>query len=46
MGNKITSIPFRGTPEQEAELMQFINENKQEKGCLMPIMQKAQGIYG
>ena len=46
MGNKITSIPFGGTPEQEAELMQFINENKQEKGCLMPIMQKAQGIYG
>ena len=46
MGNKITSIPFRGTPEQEAELMQFISENKQERGSLMPIMQKAQNIYG
>ena len=46
MGNKITSIPFSGTPEQEAELMQFISENKQERGSLMPIMQKAQNIYG
>ncbi len=46
MGNKITSIPFKTTPEQEAELMQFIQENKNERGCLMPIMQKAQGIYG
>ena len=46
MGNKITSIPFSGTPEQEAEHMQFISENKQERGSLMPIMQKAQNIYG
>ena len=46
MGNKITSIPFKTTPEQMEELMQFISENKHEKGGLMPIMQKAQGIYG
>ena len=46
MGNKITSIPFKGTPEQEAELRQFIATVKDEKGCLMPVMQKAQDIYG
>ena len=46
MGNKITSIPFKGTPEQEAELRQFISTVKEEKGCLMPVMQKAQDIYG
>ena len=40
------SVPFNGTPEQEAELKEFIREEKNEKGCLMPIIQKAQGIYG
>ena len=40
------SVPFNGTPKQEAELKEFIREEKNEKGCLMPIIQKAQGIYG
>ncbi|MCR5666405.1 MAG: NAD(P)H-dependent oxidoreductase subunit E [Eubacterium sp.] len=39
-------IPFEGTKEQEDELHAVIEELKDEKGCLMPIMQKAQGIYG
>lgn len=43
---KKSSVPFNGTPEQEAELLEFIREEKKEKGCLMPIIQKAQGIYG
>jgi NADP-reducing hydrogenase subunit HndA len=43
--NKKT-VPFRGTQEQEAELHQMIAELKDQKGSLMPIMQKAQGIYG
>ena len=46
MGNKITAIPFKTTPEQHAELMQFIEENKPERGCVMTMMKKAQGIYG
>ena len=46
MGNKITAIPFKTTPEQHAELMQFIEENKHDTGCFMPLLQKAQGIYG
>ncbi len=41
-----TMIPFEGTKEQEDELHAVIEELKDEKGCLMPIMQKAQGIYG
>ncbi|SDB24612.1 NADP-reducing hydrogenase subunit HndA [Eubacterium oxidoreducens] len=41
-----TLIPFEGTKEQEQELKAVIEELKDEKGCLMPIMQKAQGIYG
>ena len=46
MGSKITTIPFKGTPEQEAQLVEYISGIKHEKGCLMPVMQYAQGIYG
>ena len=46
MKKKISSLPFNGTPEQEAELLKVINEGKTEKGALMAIMQKAQDIYG
>ena len=37
-------VPFRGTAEQERQLLDFIEEHKQVGGCLMPIMQKAQEI--
>ncbi len=40
------SVPFSGTKEQEAKLHAVIAELKGERGCLMPIMQKAQDIYG
>lgn len=46
MGSTISSVPFTGTPEQEKELLKVIEEHKDQKGCLMPIMQKAQEIYG
>ena len=46
MASKITSVPFRGTPEQKQQLMDMINELKDQPGSLMPIMQKAQDIYG
>ena len=39
-------ILFNGTPEQEATLKQVIAELKDQPGSLIPIMQKAQGIYG
>lgn len=37
---------FKGTPEQEQELRAFIAEHKDIPGALMPVLQKAQGIYG
>lgn len=40
------SMPFNGTPEQEAKLKAIIQEKKHIEGCLMQIMQDAQEIYG
>lgn len=41
-----TTVPFNGTEEQKAELLKVIAEKKDENGALMPILQKAQDIYG
>ncbi|MEA4831354.1 MAG: NADH-quinone oxidoreductase subunit NuoE [Oscillospiraceae bacterium] len=41
-----SNVPFNGTPEQEQKLNEIIAQHKNEKGALMPIMQKAQDIYG
>ncbi len=46
MGSTISSIPFAGTPEQEQKLMKVIEQHKNDPGCLMPILQQAQDIYG
>ena len=43
---KKETVPFSGTKEQEAALMAAIEELKDQPGSLMPIMQKAQDIYG
>ncbi len=43
---KKKTVPFRGTKEQEDQLRCAIAEMKNDKGPLMPIMQKAQEIYG
>ncbi len=40
------TVPFNGTAEQKAELLKVIAEKKDVQGALMPIMQKAQEIYG
>ena len=40
------TVPFNGTKEQEEKLLAVIAELKNQAGCLMPIMQKAQDIYG
>ena len=40
------TVPFNGTKEQEEALKKSIAEQKSEKGALMPILQKAQDIYG
>ncbi len=46
MGSQKKTVPFAGTKEQEAALLKMIAECKDEKGALMPILQKAQDIYG
>ena len=46
MGSQNNTVPFAGTKEQESALLKVIAEHKDDKGALMPILQKAQGIYG
>ncbi len=46
MQKKISTLPFKGTPEQAAALQKIIDANKHDKSRLMGVMQEAQGIYG
>jgi len=46
MAKRKTAVPFRGTPEQEAELKALIAAHKDMHGALMPVLQQAQEIYG
>ena len=39
-------IPFKGTAEQEAELMSVIAKHKDQDGALIPVLHQAQEIYG
>lgn len=42
----VKKVPFSGTEEQKTALLEFIRDHIHDKGSLMPIMQKAQEIYG
>ncbi len=46
MNSAKATVPFKGTKEQEAQLLEIIAEKKDTQGALMPILQKAQEIYG
>ncbi len=46
MKKKISTLPFNGTAEQEARLMEVIAQYKDDKSQLMKVMQDAQEIYG
>ena len=46
MLKKLSTIPFVGTAEQDAQLAQVIEKYKGDKSRLMAVMQEAQGIYG
>lgn len=44
--SKPTTLPFKGTKEQEAKLMEVIAAHKGEQGAVIPVLHKAQEIYG
>jgi len=46
MAKIMTSAPFTGTAEQEERLMKLIDDYKNVRGALMPVLQQAQDIYG
>lgn len=43
---RISTVPFTGTKEQEAELKAWLEEHKTMPGAALPALQKAQEIYG
>ena len=43
---KLTTVAFKGTPEQEAQLRAELKEIAKMPGSLMPALQTAQEIYG
>ncbi len=45
MSNKCP-VPFKGTKEQEQQLLEVIAKYKDQDGPLMPVLQEAQDIYG
>ncbi len=46
MGSQKKTVPFAGTKEQEAQLLQVIAKHKNESGALMMVLHQAQEIYG
>ena len=46
MATTISSIPFKDTAEKAAKLDEIIAAHKDQPGALIPILQKAQDVYG
>ena len=46
MKKNLTTVAFKGTKEQEAQLAVLIAEYKGKEGNMMPVLQGAQEIYG
>ena len=46
MKKKLTTVAFRGTEAQEAQLLEVIAKYRDTEGAMMPILQEAQEIYG
>ena len=40
------TVPFNGTKEQEKELLEVIDAHKGQDGAAIPVLHKAQEIYG
>ena len=46
MATTISSVPFKDTAEKAAKLQEIIAAHKDQPGALIPILQKAQDVYG
>ncbi len=46
MATTISSVPFKDTAEKAAKLQEIIAAHKDQPGALIPILQKAQEVYG
>ena len=46
MKKSMTTVAFTETVEQKAKLEEIIAAHKGEAGALMPVLQKAQDVYG
>lgn len=46
MQKKISTLPFKSTPEQDAALDAIIAKYKEDKSNLITVMQEAQDVYG
>ena len=46
MQKKLSTLPFKDTPEQSAKLQEIIDANKHDKSLVMAVMQQAQDVYG
>lgn len=46
MATTISSVPFKDTAEKAAKLEEIIAVHKDQPGALIPILQKAQDVYG
>ncbi len=46
MKKELTTVMFRGTKAQEEQLDAVIEQYRDTPGALMPVLQKAQDIYG
>ncbi len=46
MQKRISQMPFEGTEAQKEELFAMIEQRRNDKGAIMPILQAAQEIYG
>lgn len=46
MIKKISTLPFKESPEQAEKLDEVIKRLKDQRGAVMPVLQQAQDIYG
>lgn len=46
MQKQISKSEFKGTKEQEIKLRKVIEKHKNQEGAVLPVLQKAQDIYG